>query len=263
MAERLLLITPAWNEASHLERTARAIAAQSRRPDLWLIVDDGSDDGSAEILARLEGEIEFLKVLPGPRQDLEESDDRLAIAAEARAFNSALDTVDVDSYDFIGKLDADIELEPDYFERLLGHFEAEPGLGIAGGVLLEDDGNGWRLTKVPGYHVRGALKLYRRVTLERIGGIEERLGWDTIDETYARMYGYATRSFPDLVAAPTSSAIPPGGSPCARRRSPESGPSAFPAPPSSTATRARPSRRSAASKTTASSASCARSYVAV
>jgi poly-beta-1,6-N-acetyl-D-glucosamine synthase len=200
MAERLLLVTPAWNEASHLERTARAIAAQSRRPDLWLIVDDGSDDDSPQILARLEREIEFLKVLPGPRQALEESDDRLAIAAEARAFNSALDTVDVDSYDFIGKLDADIELEPDYFERLLGHFEAEPELGIAGGVLLEDDGSGWRLTKVPAYHVRGALKLYRRVTLERIGGIEERLGWDTIDETYARMYGYATRSFPDLVA---------------------------------------------------------------
>jgi biofilm PGA synthesis N-glycosyltransferase PgaC len=198
--ERLLLITPAWNEASHLERTARAIVAQSRRPDLWLIVDDGSDDHSPQILARLEREIDFLQVLPGPSQALEESDDRLAIAAEARAFNSALATVDLDSYDFIGKLDADIELGPDYFERLLGHFSDEPELGIAGGVLLEDDGNGWRLTKVPGYHVRGALKLYRRVTLERIGGIEERLGWDTIDETYARMYGYATRSLPELVA---------------------------------------------------------------
>jgi poly-beta-1,6-N-acetyl-D-glucosamine synthase len=198
--ERLLLVTPAWNEAAHLERTVRAVAAQTRKPDLWLVVDDGSDDATPEILARLQEEVDFLKVLPGPPQSLEESDDRLAIAAEARAFNSALDSVDLDRYDFVGKLDADVELEPDYFERLLARFATEPELGIAGGTLLEDDGRGWRVTKVPEYHVRGALKLYRRVCLERIGGIEERLGWDTIDETYARMHGYTTRSLPDLVA---------------------------------------------------------------
>ncbi len=30
--------------------------------------------------------------------------------------------------------------------------------------------------------------------------MQERLGWDTIDETYARMRGYRTRAFTDLVA---------------------------------------------------------------
>ena len=30
--------------------------------------------------------------------------------------------------------------------------------------------------------------------------MQERLAWDTIDETYARMYGYRTISFPDLVS---------------------------------------------------------------
>ena len=55
---------------------------------------------------------------------------------------------------------------------------------------------GWQPTKVPAYHVRGALKLYSRECFEAIGGIEERLGWDTIDETYARMHGYTTRSLP-------------------------------------------------------------------
>jgi hypothetical protein len=36
--------------------------------------------------------------------------------------------------------------------------------------------------------------------MQVIGGIQERLGWETIDETYARMRGFHTRAFPDLVA---------------------------------------------------------------
>jgi hypothetical protein len=71
---------------------------------------------------------------------------------------------------------------------------------VAGGTLLEESAGEWRPTNVPAYHVRGALKLYSRECFEAIGGIEERLGWDTIDETYARMRGYATHSFPDLAA---------------------------------------------------------------
>ena len=77
-------------------------------------------------------------------------------------------------------------------------FAAEPELGIAGGVLLERTGKDWGPTKIPAYHVRGALKLYSRECFEAIGGIEERLGWDTIDETYARMRGYSTRSLPEI-----------------------------------------------------------------
>ena len=38
--ERLLIVSPVYNEAGHLERTAQAIAAQTRRPDRWVIVDD-------------------------------------------------------------------------------------------------------------------------------------------------------------------------------------------------------------------------------
>lgn len=198
MAE-LLLITPARDEAMHLERTIRAVAAQTQRPDLWLIVDDGSTDATPAILDRAASELPFVRVLRAPEHGAGASD-RLAVAAEARAFNWALGTVDPDDYTHIGKLDADIELPAEYFERLLERFEREPELGIAGGNLLERGRNGWYLTKVPSSHVRGALKLYSRSCFEVIGGIEERLGWDTIDEIYARMNGFATRSLPEANA---------------------------------------------------------------
>ena len=198
MAE-LLLITPARDEAAHLERTIRAVAAQTQRPDLWLIVDDGSTDATPEILARAASKLPFLRVLQAPQGKVA-NPDRLVVAAEARAFNWALGSLDLDDYTHVGKLDADIELPAEYFERLIDGFEHEPQLGIAGGGLLERGRNGWQLAKVPDYHVRGALKLYSRECFAAIGGIEERLGWDTIDETYARMNGFTTRSLNEVAA---------------------------------------------------------------
>jgi poly-beta-1,6-N-acetyl-D-glucosamine synthase len=197
---RLLLITPARDEAEHLERTIRAVAAQARRPDLWLVVDDGSTDATPRILERWAQELSFLRVLQAPAQSGARGADGLAVAAEAKAFNSALASVEQDQFTHLGKLDADVELPPEYFEQLLDRFDAEPGLGIAGGILLERGPAGWRAAGIPSHHVRGALKLYSRECFATIGGVEERLGWDTIDETYARMNGFATRSLSALEA---------------------------------------------------------------
>lgn len=197
---RVLLITPARDEAAFLPNTIRAMAAQTRPPDLWLIVDDGSTDDTPQILSRMAAKLPFLRILRAPAVEDSGGADRLTLAAEARAFNNGLATIDLAEFSHVGKLDADVELSPEYLDLLLERFAAEPDLGIAGGTLLEQSRNDWRPTKVPAYHVRGALKLYSRECFEAIGGIEERLGWDTIDETYARMRGYATRSLPDLEA---------------------------------------------------------------
>jgi poly-beta-1,6-N-acetyl-D-glucosamine synthase len=191
--ERLLVITPCRDEAEHLERTLASVAAQTRPPDLWLIIDDGSSDATPEILNRWAARLPYLVPLRARRRV--GGDDGLATAAEAVAFNQALRSVALADFSHVGKLDADIELSPDYFQRLLDRFAVEADLGIVGGSLLEDHGSGWEPTGGPEHHVRGALKLYRRDCLEALGGgIQERLGWDTIDEVEARMRGYRTRS---------------------------------------------------------------------
>jgi len=194
--QRLLLITPARDEAAHLERTVRAVQAQTRPPDLWLIVDDGSSDETPALLERLAAETPFLEVRGAPERTVRPGGDGLAVAAEAVAFNEALAGVELGDFTHVGKLDADVELPPSYLADLLARFAAEPALGIAGGTLLERENGSWEAAKVPANHVRGALKLYSRECFEAIGGIQERLGWDTIDETYARMKGFETRSLP-------------------------------------------------------------------
>jgi glycosyltransferase involved in cell wall biosynthesis len=198
--QRLLVISPVRNEAAHIERVVLAMAAQTRRPDLWILVDDHSTDETAAILAKLAEQIDFISVLSSPPRSGPVTKDRLAVALEARAFNFALSSVAWETFTHVAKLDGDIELPPRYFELLLGEFEAEPGLGLAGGILREGDGSQGREDKPSDYHVRGALKCYTTVCLSAIGGIEERLAWDTNDEIFARLRGFRTHTITGLVA---------------------------------------------------------------
>lgn len=202
MDRRLLVISPVRNETEHLERVARAIAAQSRPPDRWLIVDDHSTDETYALAERLAAEFPFITVLHAPEHPpLVDPRDRLASAAAPRTFNFGLRSLDWREFTHISKLDGDMELPPQYFERILAEFAADPSLGMAGGLRRELVRGKWRLERIPTeHHVNGALKCYSRECFEAIGGIEQRLSWDIIDETTARMRGFRTRSFEDLVA---------------------------------------------------------------
>ena len=136
-SERLLIVSPVYNEASHLDRTAQAIAAQERRPDRWVIVDDGSSDDTLEIARRWERELDFVTVLSAPQHAGDAGPDRLALAKEARAFNLGLREARWREFTHIGKLDGDVELPQQWFATLLERFRAEPRLGLAGSARAE------------------------------------------------------------------------------------------------------------------------------
>lgn len=193
---RILIISPVRNEAAHIEGVARALAAQTQPPARWVVVNDNSTDGTGDLLRTLTAEIDFMRVVETPANFTVKAADRLAVAAAPRAFNFGLASVgDISAYTHIGKIDGDVELRPDYFETILAEFEADPALGIAGGVILEQRHGEWRAAPSAREHVRGALKLYTAQCFAAIGGVVEQLGWDGIDETLARMRGFTTRSF--------------------------------------------------------------------
>ncbi len=215
-APSLLILSPVRNEGAHIARVVRGVAAQEPAPARWLVIDDNSDDDTYEQLDALSAELDCLTVLRAPAQ-APGARDRLAQAVEVRNFNLALAHVGWEdgedpqreadprkgvarsSYTHVMKLDGDIELPPGYLAKLLERFAANPRLGIAGGTLLEPTPDGGeRAIRIACHHVHGALKCYTRACFSAIGGVPERLGWDTIDETYARMRGFQTQSFEEL-----------------------------------------------------------------
>jgi poly-beta-1,6-N-acetyl-D-glucosamine synthase len=202
VAPRLLVVSPVRNEAAHIERVVRAIAAQRQPPTKWIVIDDRSTDDTLRVLHRLEPEVACLEVhAAGPEAAGGFTRDRLARAAAPRNFNRGLAKDDWRDSDYVMKLDGDIELAPGYLQTVVQRMDADPSIGIAGGYLDEPQPDGgFRRIPIPSHHVHGALKLYRRECLHSIDGVKERLAWDTIDETYARMHGYRTVSFRDLVS---------------------------------------------------------------
>jgi glycosyltransferase involved in cell wall biosynthesis len=191
--ERILLLTTAHDEARFAEALVRGVLSQSRRPDAWVIVDDGSADGTFEALAARVADLDWVTLLRRPPRTGPVSD-RLATAAVPRALNWALAGIDWRAYTHIAKVDADVELPPDFFARLLADFAADAALGMTGGVLTEVHGGRWRCVGQPATHAPPPARMYSLACFEACGGFRDRLGWDTIDEVYARMRGFATRA---------------------------------------------------------------------
>jgi len=191
---RLVLITPARNEESNLERTILSVVAQTVHPVKWIIVNDGSTDSTPAIIDRYGAVHAWIERLDMPRHR-----DR-SFAAKAHCVNTAWRRAEGLQYDVIGNLDADVSFESDYFEFLLGKFLELPGLGVAGTPLLGEDGYDTAKDSFEGEnYVAGPCQLFRKTCLEDVGGYvpNKAGGVDWIAVTTARMKGWKTRSFRD------------------------------------------------------------------
>jgi hypothetical protein len=116
-------------------------------------------------------------------------------APELRSFLWAVERLE-EPYDVVVKMDADLRLSPELVAEMERQLLADPRLGIAGTYLSAPvAGGGLVRERNPAYHARGPAKFYRRACLEQILPISFAIGWDTIDEVKARMYGWRTQSF--------------------------------------------------------------------
>jgi glycosyltransferase involved in cell wall biosynthesis len=186
------VVTPVRNEVANLRRLADALARQRARPALWILVDTGSSDETPAIAGALARTYPWIRTL-----SLEGEEDLARGGPVARAFQAGLGALE-HTPDVVVKLDADLSFEPDYFERLLDEFLSEPSLGMASGTCLERDGGRWRERHVTGTTVWGAARAYRWGCLQDVLPLEQRMGWDGVDEFRANARGWTTRALADL-----------------------------------------------------------------
>ncbi|HXD75850.1 MAG TPA: glycosyltransferase [Vicinamibacterales bacterium] len=186
-----VLVTAAKNEAEFIERTIRSVVTQTVRPVKWVVVDDGSTDGTDRIVATYARDYPWIDLVRMPQRR------ERHFAGKADAFNAGRRHVASLAYDAIGNLDADVSFDDDYFEFLLGRLGEDPSLGVVG-TAFEDTSLHYDYRFVSIEHVAGPLQLFRRECLDDIGGYvaSRRGGVDHIAVITARMKGWKTRTFP-------------------------------------------------------------------
>ncbi len=195
MKSNYVVITPVRNEQKHIAKTVESMALQTLRPGKWVIVDDGSTDNTPQIITEAVSQYPWIKAIHRKNRGYRKSG-----GGVIEAFYEGYPELQTNNWDFLVKLDGDLSFPPDYFEKCLSKFEAQPQLGIGGGSVYVFSNNSCKLDSPndPRFHVRGATKIYRRDCWKQIQPLEKLPGWDTIDEVKANMYGWKTRTFPEI-----------------------------------------------------------------
>jgi glycosyltransferase involved in cell wall biosynthesis len=185
-----VLITPARNEAAFIELTLKSVVSQTVSPVKWVIVNDGSTDGTEEIVKKYAAVYPWIELIQMPERR------ERSFAGKAAAVNAGYKRIEGLQYEVIGNLDADVSFEPDYFEFLMARFAENPKLGV-GGTAFQEGTLTYNYEFVGIEHVSGMCQMFRRKCFDDIGGYAsvKSGGIDLIAVLSARAKGWETRTF--------------------------------------------------------------------
>lgn len=193
---KYVLITPARDEAQHIEGTIESVIKQTVRPIKWVIVSDGSTDGTDDIVRKYTLDNPWIELVRAPERR------ERHFAGKVHAFNAGYARLNELDYVAIGNLDADISFDENYFSFLLRKLADDPKLGLVGTPFRDGSSSvyDYRFTNIE--HVSGACQLFRRECFEAVGGYVPVKGGciDHIAVLTARMKGWKTRTFTEKVS---------------------------------------------------------------
>jgi poly-beta-1,6-N-acetyl-D-glucosamine synthase len=194
MSMTYALMTSARNEEDYIEKTLQSVVNQTILPQRWFIVDDGSTDRTAEIVREYANDYDFIELVS------REGDEQRNFGSKAKALEYAYNQLRPLDFAYIGNLDADIGLGLSYYESIMHKMNAEPNLGLAGGIRYDYKRGKFELRDNARNSVGGPIQFFRRECYEMIGGyrVLPYGGIDAVAEISARMYGWEVRSFPEI-----------------------------------------------------------------
>src|SRR5579863_6609433 len=192
--DRYIAITPARDEEQFIPGLISSMVAQTHLPQRWIVIDDGSQDRTAQILDEAALKYPWIEPIHLPRsRPREPGGESVVMQFLPRAVWQDVD--------FILRLDADLSFAPEFVEQMLAEFVTDPDLGIAGATLYEPFNDGWHaVPAIHSFHTRGATKMYSTDCFAAIEPLDGCPGWDTIDEMRALRLGYKTKSYSHIRA---------------------------------------------------------------
>ncbi len=192
MKTRYVLVTPAYNEEKFMDGLIQSVIAQTILPLKWVIIDDGSADATYDIIKRYQGQHSFISCIRLNRDKV--------VSYYSRRTNAVLlgiKEIKNMEYDFLAVLDADITIEPNYFEGIMQEFDRDPKLGIAAGIFRYVINGRLQTALTDRLCTSGSHQVFRRECYDQIGGYVSLKygGDDSLVDIMARMYGWKTSNF--------------------------------------------------------------------
>jgi len=133
---KILVIVCAHNEGKYIAKCLSALINQTIQPYKIVVVDDASTDNTPEIVKSIANKHKDLVKLVTRKRKVE-----IVHTTEIpKTFNYGLRSVNINEYEYLAKVDADIFLFKDYFERVMEKFDVDINkkLGIVGGVIINE-----------------------------------------------------------------------------------------------------------------------------
>ena len=190
-----VLITPARNEGQFIEQTIESVVSQTVLPMKWVIVSDGSTDGTDEIVAKYVAGHPWIELMRMPERR------ERSFGGKAHAVNAAYARLRSLDFEVVIILDADISVSPIHFAVLLSKLAEDPALGLVGAPFQDASGESYDYRFVSIEHVSGACQVFRRKCFDEINGYTPIPGGgiDHVAVISARMKGWKTRTFTETV----------------------------------------------------------------
>ena len=186
---RFYVVIPAHNEEAFIKDCLVSLMEQSLPPKKIIVVDDNSNDQTAQIVNELIQRYPCIDMVQH-----QSSEKHLPGEKIINAFYKGFEQLD-DAYDVVCKFDADLIFPKNYLETIAKHYKNDPKLGLIAGHCYIEKNKQWILENLTSNdHIRGPLKAYRKACFEAIGGLKKSMGWDTIDELVALYNGWSFRT---------------------------------------------------------------------
>lgn len=196
---KYLLITPAKNEEINLPEVAISVTGQTVKPELWVIVDDGSTDNTPHIIDDLRAKYSYIKSIRLPPRPRDITFHYSYVCKQG--FDYALEFCRENNvkFEYIGLLDADTVLEKSYFGKLLTEFKQDNSLGIASGGVYYDIGGKLSREKTDENLPRGTGRLWRKECFLETGGYEVEPSPDSISNVKALLRGWKLKQYVKII----------------------------------------------------------------